>query len=440
MSKTCIVSVFLTVTLAIPLLPASATDTPAVRTLKKHGGVVTCVAFSPDGQLVASGLGEPPQQTVASVPLLLIEFRVVRKGKKKMYEVELWDAKTGELTRTLPGHSNPVKSVVFSPDGKMLASSAWQGSNGLEVKLWDLRTGAPRWTRERKKAITIAFWPNAGTLAIANLDETVELWDTQTGEVKRTVTRPRVEEPQPSAGDPRAFGLPGRIVTRVALLPDGRTVVSDVVRVEKEEQVGQEHRKKSVMESLSALKFFYEVNFWDTQTGESRSVTIEPGESIEALSPDGKTVVTSRRVEQAVAVKETISPFEEERDAPDTDRKKRETVPTIRELRLRDAETGALKQTLSERAREGTRPELQALQELWGTRPKFIVFLNAVTVASLGQGERIELWDARTGKLQQTLKGHRARVLSVAISPDSKTVASGSADQTVRLWEVSGSK
>lgn len=51
-----------------------------------------------------------------------------------------------------------------------------------------------------------------------------------------------------------------------------------------------------------------------------------------------------------------------------------------------------------------------------------------------GEDKTVKLWDARTGQELAMLKGHAARVYSVAFSSDGKTLASGSSDKTVKLW------
>jgi WD40 repeat protein len=58
------------------------------------------------------------------------------------------------------------------------------------------------------------------------------------------------------------------------------------------------------------------------------------------------------------------------------------------------------------------------------------------TVASGSWDKMIRLWDAATGEERQNLEGHDNRVTAVAFSPDGKTVASGSHDKTIRLWDA----
>jgi WD40 repeat protein len=138
-----------------------------VVTYKGNVGLVTSVAFSPDGKRLASaarkargaGTGEikvwdvETGQELHTLPAggFSVAFspdgrRIAGSGKQPIEglmsdsgEVKVWDAQTGQEFLTLQGHNSDVRSVAFSPDGQRLASGGQFDSTG--VRVWDAQTG-----------------------------------------------------------------------------------------------------------------------------------------------------------------------------------------------------------------------------------------------------------------------------------------------------------
>jgi WD40 repeat protein len=57
-------------------------------------------------------------------------------------------------------------------------------------------------------------------------------------------------------------------------------------------------------------------------------------------------------------------------------------------------------------------------------------------IASAGDDQLVNVWDARTGRLLRRLAAHGSRVCAVALSPDGRVLASGDANGDVKLWDV----
>jgi len=117
-----------------------------------HRGYILSLAFSGDGQLLASG-GDGGQ-------------------------VRIWDPATGKSLRILGGQTGRIRSVAFSPKGNLLASS-----NGQSLWIWNLASGQP-WIKrqlERGELGTVAFFPSGKYLASGG--DKLRMWSATSGSV-----------------------------------------------------------------------------------------------------------------------------------------------------------------------------------------------------------------------------------------------------------------
>ncbi len=71
-------------------------------------------------------------------------------------------------------------------------------------------------------------------------------------------------------------------------------------------------------------------------------------------------------------------------------------------------------------------------QSVWAT----VISANGQVLASGSEDNTIKVWDAATGQLQRTLSGHKDTVRALSISGDGKVLASGSGDTTIKLWDL----
>ena len=372
----------------------SATGDP-VR-LMRRGNIYTArrVAFSPDGRM----------------------FSIVRGG------LQIWEAVTGELRRTVPAEFGWAWNATFSADGRTLATSEED-----VVRLWDTKTGELRHSLRRGReegfgnVWCLAFSPDGRTLASGHSslevrhgtpNGIIRLWDAESGTLQETFGK-GISRPQSLAFSPdgrtlavghldSAFGagswgwvslrnaVTGEIkhelwghaggVDSLSYSADGRTLASG-----------------SMIDKWAPNRGTT-VRIWDAATGahlRSLEAYVWEVRSL-ALSPDGGTLAVSSWDSR---------------------------------LSLWDTATGTLKRQV-----EGHSDTISSLA--FSPHGGIVAAANRAGGMDSGLAGTVRLWDAVTGAYIYSLEGHKTGITSVAFNPDGRTLASGSWDKTMRVWDA----
>jgi len=379
-----------------------------VKTLPDHQGEpqqnptdnkqpVNSVAFSPDGNLLASGSDDSTIRVwnrTTWVSHNLKEQRYVRfvtfsPDSKTLASggsdrsISLWDPSADKPSYRLQGHAGEIYSIAFSPKGNSLTSAS---SDGM-IKIWDLTTHKEVGTLSGHTGFvrSVAFSPDGATLASGSDDGTAKLWTAQPPE--------------------RVFTRPGHNIYSVSFSPDSQTLAaadeSRVIKLWNTRNLQLQGELKTSADPrhiefspdgkiLGVILSDGRVTLWDLTTkSELRGFDAHPGTMGQGLtfSPDGKTLATC-------ADDHTVKLWE-----------------TSSGKMLAKAQHADVVYSVSFSS-------------------------DGKMLASGSLDKTVQLWDATTLKHIATLESQDLGVLCVAFSPDGKLLASASFDNTIQLWSI----
>jgi len=389
-----------------------------------HEAAVYSVAFSPDGDLAASGDAdgvlliwdvasneeiqsfEGHNHQINAVDFdPNMEFLVSAACGERddtvneeciSGDIILWDIETGEEVRRFVGHEDEVTTVTFDPSGNRILS----GGADRTMRLWDVQTGEQIgiYRRHLGKVVDVAFHPEEQNKAVSlAIDSPPTLWDLDTGrEIIRYYQHDVMDEPNLDVGS-------------VMFSPNGEQILGS---------------------------YGIPMRLWDTTTGELQREFLGHGSYVNsvAFSVDGQIALSSAWRENSFRVWDTDSGVELRRFEGH--------AGVVRAITISDDGRYALSGSDDTTVRVWDLDNGAEVMSLPGHNDDIYAAVyspnmdDGYRIASAGLDEFVRIWDVETRQQIARLDQHTDDVWTIAYSSDGSILVSGSEDRTALVWDM----
>jgi WD40 repeat protein len=414
-----------------------------IQTLKGHSKNIVSIDVSKDGKYLAS-LASDKKLFVWDLqngnPLLTLQIgkfgsciafspdcKQLAIGFLDNNGAQLWDLKIKKPIKFFNGHSKPVMSIVFSPDGRQIATASLDNTSII----WDSKNGKPIaiLAGHSKPVVGVAYSPDGKQLATASYDNTARIWDTEKGRVVSTLR---------GHSD---------YVSCAAFSPDGKYLATGsgdkVIKIWDLDNSKLIPTLKGHLNSITSIAFSPDGNYlatgsqdntakiWDLQNikeiitlkGHLNSIT-----SI-TFSPDGNYLATGSQDNTA----------------------KIWDLQNIKEaITLKGHSNGVTSVAYSPDGNRLATGSSDNTAKIWDIKNKKVILslkghsenVNSISFSPDGRylvtgsdDNTATIWDVQNGSAILRLKGHSKRINSVAFSSNGRYIATGSSDKCVKIWK-----
>jgi WD40 repeat protein/tRNA A-37 threonylcarbamoyl transferase component Bud32 len=468
----------------------------AIGSLQGHTGVANMTSFGADGRRLCTFSWDAKDKTarvwdMETKRMLFqpldhpdaVNYGVLSREGRRLAtagadgKVRVYDVTTGADTGLSNDYGDAIIAVAFSPDGRRIAYAGgvwtWSRSQDTSIRIWELATGKTQQLAGHSQAVFGLAWsPDGAMLVSCGFDGQIKAWDPDSG---RELLPRFVASPKQKVLCRADFSPDGRLLGVVGGDDPHPTARATLFDVRTREVVRELAGHSTVVQSI---RFSLDGKYIATSSLD-RTVKIWPvaplpafvsleGHSqavwTAAFSPDGRRVATGsldqtariwnatngvllRTLRVRFPVVSLAFSHDGEKLAtvgPDNSACvwKASTEPEARshqpeEARIHEGVLGNPKPDAdpSPRSAEDQEPfwlrghTRAVLSVAWSPDDRWI--------ATGSKDNSARIWDASTGREHLTLAGHTGLVEAVAFSPSGKVLATGSADGTARLWSTS---
>ena len=304
-----------------------------------------------------------------------------------------------EITKhlQLTGHENPITSLAYSPDGKLLATGDGELNEGPIARLWDPEAGKLIASLQGPPATggasanAVAFSPDGTLLAAGGnfLGDSTRLWNVASREVVVTLAQS------------------GSIMESLAFSPDSTSIV------------GVTHTGW--------------VTLWDVSSGQVRfGLPNNDGFRNVTFSPDGKLIANGGKGAEVrlseAATGKTVRTIKEDVTGDSVS-----FSPDGRTLAVADAD-GTYSLRLFDVATGASKIAFDGIDD--GVITSVTYSPDGRTIASWGLGNVIQFWDVANKRVRAVLIGASDQLNAASFSPDGKKFAAAGDDLTIRIWDL----